>query len=233
MNASSFGQRCRHVFGVLTLRRPPFWERSWKHRSARLTIYLAVVYVAILVALLLLEDQFLYGPRHAEVDHAPAGVEVENVEMTSRRGDRIHAWWTAPKDWRPEQGAVLFCHGNGGNLGHRGRALPHWLEEMGLAVLLFDYPGYGRSSGVPSEAGCYAAGDAAYDWLCDVQNVPAERILLYGGSLGGGIAVDLAQPPAASRPGPRRQLHLVPRHGPDCASPGCPAAGSFTIASTT
>ena len=57
---------------------------------------------------------------------------------------------------------------------------------------MFDYPGFGRSSGQPSEAGCYAAGDAAYDWLREVQKVPGERIILYGGSLGGGTATDLA-----------------------------------------
>ena len=182
----------RAVLSVLTLRQPSFWERSWKHRLARLAIYAAVCYVAIIVVLLLMEDWLLYVPGGADLGKPPAGIAVENVEMTSSRGDRIHAWWAVPKDWQPEQGAVLFCHGNGGNLGHRGRALPRWTGEMGQAVLLFDYPGYGRSNGKPSEEGCYAAGDAAYDWLRDVQKVPPERLLIYGGSLGGGTAVELA-----------------------------------------
>jgi fermentation-respiration switch protein FrsA (DUF1100 family) len=155
-------------------------------------IFFAILYISILVFLLLLEDRFLYGPRHVELDKPPAGVEVESIEMTSRRGERIHAWWSKAKDWRPEQGAVLFCHGNGGNLSHRGKVLTHWTKELGVAVLIFDYPGYGKSSGVPSEDGCYAAGDAAYDWLHQVAKVPPERIILYGGSLGGGIATDLA-----------------------------------------
>lgn len=168
------------------------WRRSWKHKLGRFTIYFAIVYIAILVLLLALEDFFLYGPREVELSKPPLGVVVENVEMTSRHGDRIHAWWSKAADWRPEQGAVLFCHGNGGNLSHRGQVVPHWIEEIGVAVLLFDYPGYGQSSGAPSEGGCYAAGDAAYDWLRETAQVPAERILLYGGSLGGGIATDLA-----------------------------------------
>jgi fermentation-respiration switch protein FrsA (DUF1100 family) len=155
-------------------------------------IYFTIVYIAILVLLLFLEDFFLYGPREVELSRTPAGVVVENVEMTSRSGERIHAWWSKAPDWQPEQGAVLFCHGNGGNLSHRGQVVPHWIEEIGVAVLLFDYPGYGRSSGVPSEDGCYAAGEAAYDWLRETAQVPAERVLLYGGSLGGGIATDLA-----------------------------------------
>lgn len=155
-------------------------------------IFFAVLYVAILVFLLLFEDQILYGPRHVELGKPPAGAEIENIEMTSRHGEQIHAWWSKAPDWRPEQGAVLFCHGNGGNLSHRGRVLAHWIKDIGVAVLIFDYPGYGQSSGEPSEDGCYAAGDAAYDWLCQAAQVPPERILLYGGSLGGAIATDLA-----------------------------------------
>ncbi|HZV06460.1 MAG TPA: alpha/beta hydrolase [Gemmataceae bacterium] len=182
----------RTILSVLTLRQSAFWQRSWKRRLSRIMIYFAIAYVAILVVLLLLEDQFLYGPRHVELGKPPPGVEVENIELISRRGDHIHAWWSKAKTWRPEQGAVLLCHGNGGNLSHRGRVLMHWIKEIGVAVLIFDYPGYGRSSGVPSEDGCYAAGEAAYDWLCETAGVPAKRIILYGGSLGAGIATELA-----------------------------------------
>lgn len=193
MPSSSRLKRCQRFLALLALRQPAFWERSWKHHLARMLIYLAVCYLAILGTLLLLEDRLLYGPRNADMVKAPAGITLEEIEMTSRLGHRIHAWWTVPKDWQPEQGAVLFCHGNGGNLTYRGRALPHWTGEMGQAVLLFDYPGYGRSSGEPSEEGCYAAGEAAYDWLRETAGVPAERLILYGGSLGGGTAVELAQ----------------------------------------
>jgi fermentation-respiration switch protein FrsA (DUF1100 family) len=182
----------RTMLSVATLRRPDFWERSWKHRLGRIAIYLAFVYVVVLVAVLLLEDQFLYGPRRAELSNPPADVQVESIDLTSQRGDRINAWWSKAEDWRPEQGAVLFCHGNAGNLSHRGRVLSRWIKDMGLAVLIFDYPGFGRSSGEPCEEGCYAAGGAAYDWLCQKAKVPAERIVLYGGSLGGGIATELA-----------------------------------------
>lgn len=155
-------------------------------------IYVALVYVAILVFLLLLEDFFLYGPREAELDKPPAGVVVEDLDLADRRGERIHAWWSKATDWKPEQGAVLICHGNGGNLSHRVRQMAHWINEVGVAALIFDYPGYGKSSGVPSEDGCYAAGEAAYHWLLVGAKVPGERIILYGGSLGGGIATDLA-----------------------------------------
>lgn len=192
MGNPSWKQRCGHMLAVVALRQPAFWDRSWRHRLGRITIYFALAYLAVLIFVLMLEDQFVYGPREVELSNPPTGVEIESIEMMSRQGDHIHAWWSKAKDWRPEQGAVLFCHGNGGNLSNRGRMLEHWIKEIGAAVLIFDYPGYGRSSGVPSEEGCYAAGDAAYDWLRQVAKVPEEGILLYGGSLGGGIATDLA-----------------------------------------
>jgi pimeloyl-ACP methyl ester carboxylesterase len=195
----------RSVLSVLMLRQPSFWERSWKHRLARLTIYAAVAYLAIIVALLLLEDRLLYVPGGADLSKPPAGVAVENIDMTSSRGDRIHAWWAVPKDWQPEQGAVLFCHGNGGNLSHRGRALPRWTEEMGQAVLLFDYPGYGLSSGDPSEqarSAKSAGGTPAALWRL------ARR--RHGGRVGSA--------PAASRPCAGRQFYLVSRHGANALS---------------
>jgi pimeloyl-ACP methyl ester carboxylesterase len=173
--------------------RDPIWARTWKHQVGRLAACALAAYAGIILVLLSQEDRLLYGPRNAtHWVNPPAAARVEDVEMTSRLGHRIHAWWAAPSDWQPEQGAVLFCHGNGCNLSPRGRGLLPWLEEMHLAVLLFDYPGFGKSSGEPSEEGCCAAGDAAYDWLTGVRKVPADRVLLYGGSLGGGIATDLA-----------------------------------------
>jgi fermentation-respiration switch protein FrsA (DUF1100 family) len=192
MVAGSVSRRLGQVLTLVTLR-SAFWQRSWKHRLARLGGYGAYAYVAILLTLVALEDRILYQAQDAGVWEAPpSGVQVLDVDLTSADGTRIHAWWSTPKGWEPGQGAVLFCHGNAGNLSYRGDALRPWLEELRLAVLLFDYPGFGRSGGAPGEAGCYAAGDAAYDWLARVQKVPEGRIVLYGGSLGGGVATDLA-----------------------------------------
>ena len=57
---------------------------------------------------------------------------------------------------------MLSCHGKGGNLSFHCQSVAAWHDELTVAVLLFDYPGYGKSGGAPSEAGCYAAADAAY-----------------------------------------------------------------------
>jgi fermentation-respiration switch protein FrsA (DUF1100 family) len=61
-----------------------------------------------------------------------------------------------------------------------------------VAVLIFDYPGYGRSTGQPTEAGCYAAGEACWTWLTETKQVPPEQVILHGESLGGATAIDLA-----------------------------------------
>jgi fermentation-respiration switch protein FrsA (DUF1100 family) len=139
-------------------------------------------------------NRFLFRPvlhTHDWVE-PPVGLPVEDVGLTGADGRRLHAWWTTPDGWHPSQGALLYCHGNAGNLSHRGEGVRRWRDLMGQAVLIFDYPGYGRSEGQPCETGCYASGDAAYDYLVAVQKVPPERILLYGGSLGAAVAIDLA-----------------------------------------
>jgi fermentation-respiration switch protein FrsA (DUF1100 family) len=150
-------------------------------------------YIGIVLLLLAMEDWLLYHPSGADDwTLPPTGFSVDDVELSSADGTRLHTWWAAPEGWKPADGAMLFCHGNGGNLSCRGCVLEPWLNQMRQAVLMFDYPGFGRSGGAPSEAGCYAAGDAAYDWLAGVKHVPSRQILLYGGSLGSGIATDLA-----------------------------------------
>jgi uncharacterized protein len=95
-------------------------------------------------------------------------------------------------DTRNGIAALLYLHGNAGNLSHRGGVMTELRRELGVPVMLVDYPGYGRSGGSPSEAGCYAAADAAYDWLTKEQKVAPDKLLIYGASLGGGVATDLA-----------------------------------------
>jgi fermentation-respiration switch protein FrsA (DUF1100 family) len=140
--------------------------------------------------LLALENSMVYHPTTASQDwRQPPTVEVHDIHLPLGDGTTIHAWWCPAPG---ADGALLYCHGNAGNLSHRGGAIPHLQQVLGTSVLIFDYPGYGRSTGRPTEAGCYAAADAAYEWLIDKQGVRPERVLLYGGSLGGGVAVDLA-----------------------------------------
>lgn len=204
----------KHIF-----LRQLYWQHSRKRRAVRAVVYGLCGYGAVLGVMLCLENFLLFRASGADDwSPPPPGVAVRDVALTSRDGTAIHGWWSAPSGWRPEDGAVLLCHGNGGNLSHRGGLLRLWHEQFKMAVLLFDYPGFGRSGGSPSEAGCYAAGDAAYDWITDVQKVLPSRLLLYGGSLGGAVATDLA----TRRP--HRALVLVSAFTsfPDMAQKECP-----------
>lgn len=162
-----------------------------KTKWYRLFVWSVGVYLGMILLLRLLENKLVYHPvRDTQSWYPPpAGVVVEDVWVQTVDGARIHGWWFP----RPATtNVLLYCHGNAGNLSHRGPFVPPLMEALDTSVLVFDYPAYGKSAGQVSEAGCYAAADAMYDWLTQVQHVAPERILLYGKSLGGGVATDLA-----------------------------------------
>jgi fermentation-respiration switch protein FrsA (DUF1100 family) len=169
---------------------PAIPKRSWRNWLGWLLRRVVIYYVVIVAVLLLLENFLVYPATPASVDwQAPVSSPTNDVEFHSSDGTRLHAWWCPHPDTKD---ALLFAHGNGGNLSHRGWLVEEIKQTLGVSVLIFDYPGYGKSEGRSSEQGCYAAADAAYDWLTSVQRVPPERILLYGESLGGGVMVDVA-----------------------------------------
>jgi fermentation-respiration switch protein FrsA (DUF1100 family) len=135
------------------------------------------------------ENMVLYRPAAAIDEKEPLPAGFEDVTLTTASGQKIHARW-APN---PEsKGAILFCHGNAGNVQMSGAAVSELWHSQKESVLIFDYPGYGKSKGETTEQGCYEAAEAAYDWLVKTKNIPAEKVILYGESLGGGPAVDLA-----------------------------------------
>jgi fermentation-respiration switch protein FrsA (DUF1100 family) len=182
------------LLSLLLLRSYPQARQPWLYALARAGVACGYLYLAVVVALLALEDRLLFSPRTAADywEPPPPGFEPEDVEITTRDGTRLHGWWSAPPYWTPEQGAFLYLHGNACNLSTLGLSAQTWRDQLNVGVLLIDYPGYGHSEGTASEAGLYAAGDAAYDWLTNEKKVPPKRLLIHGLSLGGGVAVDLA-----------------------------------------
>ena len=109
--------------------------------------------------------------------------------ITTPDGVRLHAWLFAAGD--ADAPLMILFHGNGGNLSHRA-GVAEGFARRGLSVLLFDYRGYGKSAGSPSESKLYVDGLAVYDYATQQLNVPADRIALYGESLGGPYAADVA-----------------------------------------
>jgi fermentation-respiration switch protein FrsA (DUF1100 family) len=109
--------------------------------------------------------------------------------LPPKTGERLHGWWIAGRE--PALGHLLFCHGNAGNIGDRvlNAAL---LMAAGFDVLLFDYRGYGHSTGRPDEQGTYRDAHAALAALLARQSVDRDRVFYLGESLGGAVALALA-----------------------------------------
>jgi fermentation-respiration switch protein FrsA (DUF1100 family) len=117
------------------------------------------------------------------------GIEAREVWLDTADGVRIHAFFLPGAPDRDR--SILFLHGNAGNASHR---LPYAAEmaRLGSDVLLLDYRGYGLSQGVPSEAGVYADARAGLAYLTGERGLPSRRVVLFGESLGGAVAIDLA-----------------------------------------
>lgn len=136
-----------------------------------------------------LEDAVVFLPR----PHSPAdgerGLAVEDAWFTSADGTKLHGWFA---EARQPRAVVLYAHGNAGNVADRRHVLELFHRQMNTSVLVFDYRGYGRSEGTPTEAGVLADARAARRWLASRTNVREQDIVIAGHSLGGGVAVDLA-----------------------------------------
>jgi len=158
------------------------WQRS--------LVYVFVGYAGLVLMLVMLENKLVYMPTSAKREWVPPpSKDIADVDLTCADGTRIHAWYCSHPT---SDQALLYFHGNAGNLSHRGNSIVKLRELLGVSVLIIDYPGYGKSNGSPTEQGCYQAADAAYEWLTGTKKFAPKKILLYGGSLGGGVAVDLA-----------------------------------------
>ncbi len=137
-----------------------------------------------------LEKSMIFAPSPYPLgEWHPAGLTFEDAWFVAADGTRLHGWY-AP---HPQPRAVvLFCHGNAGNVALWGDELRILHDRMLVAAMGFDYRGYGRSEGTPSEAGVLADARAARRWLAHRSGVAENQIVLMGRSLGGAVAVDLA-----------------------------------------
>ncbi len=152
---------------------------------------LASVYAALLIGLFLFQSQLVYFPevdREFSATPRDAGLEYEEVRLNTGDGESLHAWFVPVPQ---PQGTVLLFHGNAGNISHRLGYLS-MLHRLGYSSFIFDYRGYGKSSGRPSEQGTYRDSEAAWHYLTVVRNIEPRRIALLGESLGGAVAAWLA-----------------------------------------
>jgi hypothetical protein len=145
-------------------------------------------YGGIVGGLFFLQRRLLYHPgsmRPTLADLAPLG--VREVELATDDGLALFSWYLPPRAGRP---VITYFHGNGGHIGYRAERLRRFARE-GYGVLLAEYRGYGGNPGVPCEQGLFADGEAALDFLADA-GVRSDEVVLWGESLGSGVAVYLA-----------------------------------------
>jgi fermentation-respiration switch protein FrsA (DUF1100 family) len=166
----------------------------------RLLTLIAFGYVVFLVFLRVSESRMLYVPGGSRVLLPPPpelGLGVRRVELLTSDSVRLVSWAMPADSGRGYW--LLICHGNGGNISEVGRPYHYaGLRAQGLSLFALDYRGYGESEGAPTEQGLYRDADAAYRYLRDTLRVPAERIVLFGHSLGSAVAIELvSRVPAA------------------------------------
>lgn len=163
------------------------------HMLLTILLAAAAAYVGFCLLLYVRQAKLVYVPsRTIAQTPADAGLPYEDVTLTTPDGQQLGAW-LVPPDPATDRGWVLLnCHGNAGNIGDRVEAL-RGCHALGLTVFIFDYRGYGRSTGSPTEEGTYVDALTAWMYLVRTRGIAPGRILVYGHSLGGAVAAWLAE----------------------------------------
>jgi len=147
----------------------------------------AAAFGGFVVLMYLAQRALMYHPEKLRTPPAAAGlIDMQELVLDTADGEKVIVWYAPPQRGRP---LVLYFHGNAGSLRYRADRF-RALTGDGTGLVALSYRGYGGSSGSPSEAGLIADGQAAYAFA--VARVPAERIVVFGESLGTGVAVALA-----------------------------------------
>jgi uncharacterized protein len=169
-------------------------------KAAAILLVVVAVLAASVGLLWAFQRHLIYLPSPGPVPPAASVLPgAEDVSFQTADGLRLRGWFVPPVGGaRPPGPAVLVCNGNGGDRSMRA-ALAVALSRLGLAVLLFDYRGYGGNPGSPTEAGLAADARAALGYLAGRPEVDPERVVYFGESLGAAVALRLAteRPPAA------------------------------------
>ena len=166
-----------------------FMDRSKaKYYCKRFLIMVGSIYIFFCMAVYVMQDNMLFIPNKDVPYRTPESVRLDFQDLMLQSGNHeINVWYIKAPN---AKGTVLFCHGNAGNLAHRVDTAKTWVE-LGYNILLYDYAGYGKSSGSPSEKSFYHNIQTCYDWL--IKNGTAkEEIIAHGRSLGGASASYIA-----------------------------------------
>jgi len=153
------------------------------------SITILVIVVMLNVLIYLQQPSMIFYPDPTlQVSPEDWKMNYEDVTFSTSDGVELNGWFIPGSAARK---TVLFFHGNAGNISHREASI-RIFHDMGVNVFIFDYRGYGKSQGSPSEHGLYLDATAAWDYLLDQKKIKPENIILFGRSLGGAVASQLA-----------------------------------------
>ena len=161
------------------------------HPVFYLLLLAAILYGSAVLYLMVRQPKMVFYPKRDFVNlPTDEGLAYEDVYFRSEDNLRLHGWRLGKKEF-PGAPLILICHGNGGNISHRMDLLK-LLHRLSLQMFIFDYRGYGKSEGLPSENGTYQDAAAAWRYLTETEKIPPTGIFLMGRSLGGAVATHLA-----------------------------------------
>ncbi|MBW4647809.1 MAG: alpha/beta hydrolase [Kastovskya adunca ATA6-11-RM4] len=185
--------------------------QPWLRLLLTIAEVFAIAYLAACLFLFWRQSRFIFKPVIL-LRGTPAAFNLPYEELwlpvktKSGKTSQLHAWWIPAVN--PDAPVWLFLHGNGSTIGDEVKRA-FWFHQLEYSTLMIDYRGYGRSLGkFPSEATIYEDVEAAWSYLRQIRQISPQQIFLYGHSLGGAIAIELAS------------------HHPDVA--GLVVEGSFT-----
>jgi uncharacterized protein len=169
-----------------------------------LLVLVLLGYTGIVVYLMTLETKLVYYENYGQpvrtVPPDSANLNYRRIELQGEDGIKLTAWVVLSKKDTTSSPWILFCHGNASDISYVDYIERYKLfTGLGLNVLTFDYRGFGESGGTPSETGLYKDALTIYNYLTVTKMIPSDRIIIYGHSLGTGVAIDLAtRVPAAA-----------------------------------
>ena len=156
----------------------------------RLFFYPSLI-LALLGSIRFMLPRFVFMPMTRRLEYTPAEINIsfEDVTLTTSDNVRLHGWYILAPNPRA---TLLFFHGNAGNISHRLSSIEIFYG-LGLSVFIFDYRGYGQSEGKPSIDGVRLDALAAWRWLTEDRKIPSGKIIAFGRSLGGAVAMELTR----------------------------------------
>ncbi len=162
------------------------------YRSLRVLLASLVIgYSVVLAMMMYFERGLVYPvPDASLADWNPVDLKFQDVWIEADDGTRLHGWYL-PHDDSPV--SAVYFHGNGEDVSTCGLRMDQWRDALGASVLVMDYRGYGKSQGKPIERALVADGVRAVQWLAEREQTSADDIVLWGRSIGGGVAAGVAE----------------------------------------